>query len=80
MVIFASVERVFKNKKLTYKLTLEEAPADIYNADPLIHARALAVSIEKIVIAAPAQYQWEYKIFKRSLAPGVNENDFYRRQ
>jgi KDO2-lipid IV(A) lauroyltransferase len=54
------------------------APADeaVYGADPVAYAAALNTSIEALVARDPAQYQWEYKRFKR---PPGNQVSVYAR-
>ncbi len=48
-----------------FDVRIVEPAADIYHADPLVSAAAMNAGIEALVRSAPAQYQWEYKRFKR---------------
>ncbi len=48
-----------------FKITLAEAPENIYSEDVEVSVTALNGAIEKLVRSDPAQYQWEYKRFKK---------------
>ena len=48
-----------------FEILYEPAPDAIYDGDPVVHATAMNQAIERIVMRQPAQYQWEYKRFKR---------------
>lgn len=49
-----------------FELIFRAPPAELYSSDEEIALRALNRGIEALVLEAPAQYQWEYKRFKRS--------------
>jgi Kdo2-lipid IVA lauroyltransferase/acyltransferase len=55
-----------------FRIVFKAPPEEIYSEDPTISAAALNKGIEACVADAPAQYQWEYKRFKR------NQDYFYR--
>jgi KDO2-lipid IV(A) lauroyltransferase len=46
-------------------LVIEPAPEGIYSSDVQVSLSAMNAGIERCVMAAPQQYQWEYKRFKR---------------
>jgi KDO2-lipid IV(A) lauroyltransferase len=48
-----------------FAIVFREPDAAIYASDPQTALQALNHSIENVVKEAPAQYQWEYKRFKR---------------
>ncbi|MBM88378.1 MAG: hypothetical protein CMQ41_08395 [Gammaproteobacteria bacterium] len=48
-----------------YKVIVEEASSEIYSNDIGVSVEALNKSVEKNVEKAIAQYQWEYKRFKK---------------
>jgi Kdo2-lipid IVA lauroyltransferase/acyltransferase len=48
-----------------FRIQLNLAPEDIADPDPVVSATAMNRAIEALILAAPAQYQWEYKRFKR---------------
>jgi Kdo2-lipid IVA lauroyltransferase/acyltransferase len=71
-VLIASAIRVDGGFDLQFRLADPELGA----ADPLIATAAMNREIEAAVKRAPAQYQWEYKRFKRAPA---GQPDCYRR-
>lgn len=56
-----------------YQVRVEPVEQAFYDEDAHISARALNLSIEKLVKDYPAQYQWEYKRFKKQ----ANGERFY---
>lgn len=48
-----------------FKIVFQAAAEDIYAADEQIACTALNQSVEQLIAHAPAQYQWEYKRFRR---------------
>lgn len=48
-----------------FKMVVMEADAAIYSEDQLTSVSGLNASVEACVRRAPAQYQWEYKRFRR---------------
>ena len=48
-----------------FELSFSEPDRDIYNPSPLKSATAMNAAIEALVLTDPAQYQWEYKRFRR---------------
>ena len=48
-----------------FGIRFTEADPSIGNSDALVSAAALNRSIEALIREDPAQYQWEYKRFKR---------------
>jgi KDO2-lipid IV(A) lauroyltransferase len=52
-----------------FKLVVIEADAQIYREDQLTGLSGLNASVEACVRRAPAQYQWEYKRFRRLPEP-----------
>jgi len=58
-----------------FALKFAEADADVRSQDPASAAEAVNRCMERLVRAAPAQYQWEYKRFKR---PPPGWQDPYR--
>ncbi len=48
-----------------FDVVFEAAPEGVYDPDPEVSAAAMNQAIEEIVRRHPAQYQWEYKRFKR---------------
>ncbi|MEH6557655.1 MAG: lysophospholipid acyltransferase family protein [Oceanicoccus sp.] len=46
-------------------MVIEPAPEGIYSSDVQVSLSAMNAGIERCVMAAPEQYQWEYKRFKR---------------
>jgi KDO2-lipid IV(A) lauroyltransferase len=65
-VLVAFAERVPKG----FELHFLEPDDEIYSQDLSTSLSAMNRSIEDAVSIAPAQYQWEYKRFKRRLADG----------
>ena len=61
LVFLCSAERTVGGFHVRY----QAASQDVYSDDPATHAGALNRDIEAIVSIDPAQYQWEYKRFKR---------------
>jgi KDO2-lipid IV(A) lauroyltransferase len=59
--VFAFAKRVEDGFDLIYR----EAPAEIYSDDPNTSLTALNLGVERLVMEAPEQYQWEYKRFKK---------------
>mgnify|MGYP005841894321 CR=1 FL=1 len=58
-----------------FSLHFSDPEAGLADPDPTVAARALNASIEPLVRAAPAQYQWDYKRFKH---PPPGREDPYR--
>lgn len=52
-----------------FKMVVIEADAQIYSEDPLTSVTGLNASVAACVRRAPAQYQWEYKRFRRLPEP-----------
>lgn len=63
VVIFAFAQR--RQNGEGFDIVFIPGEKDIYNPDPILAATAMNRSVEACVKAAPAQYQWEYKRFKR---------------
>lgn len=63
LVLFAYAERLPNGQG--FNVVFEPAHPDISHDDPVIAATALNRSVEKVVLAIPAQYQWEYKRFRK---------------
>ena len=61
--LFAYAKRV----KGGFEVVVEQAPADIHSDDEQLAVNALSAGIEHCVRSVPAQYQWEYKRFKKRL-------------
>jgi KDO2-lipid IV(A) lauroyltransferase len=61
-VIFAYAQR--RPDGDGFDIVFTPADSDIYHADPVISATAMNKSVERCVLAAPSQYQWEYKRFR----------------
>ena len=78
-VVMASVTRKFSANKLNYNLIFRQPFSGLYSSDPSVHGDALKKSIEQVVVESPAQYQWEYKIFKGNLTE-TTTRDIYLRQ
>lgn len=66
LVIFCSAIRVPGG----FSMHFWEPPSDIYSDDVAKSLRALNLGVEQSVALAPAQYQWEYKRFRRQ-PPGL---------
>jgi Kdo2-lipid IVA lauroyltransferase/acyltransferase len=60
-VLFIYMHRV----KDGFELVFQKAPELMYNADPVLSATGLNQGFEQCIAADPAQYQWDYKRFKR---------------
>ena len=60
-VVMAWVERTGQG----FAAHIEPLHGDVYSADPATSAAAMNVAIERVVRRSPAQYQWEYKRFRR---------------
>jgi len=58
-----------------FALRFAEAEAGVHAQDPKAAAEAVNRSMERLVRSVPAQYQWEYKRFKR---PPPGSQDPYR--
>lgn len=52
-----------------FKLVFFEPDAAIYSTDEAESMAALNRSVEQVVALAPAQYQWEYKRFRKQQSP-----------
>jgi KDO2-lipid IV(A) lauroyltransferase len=63
LVLFSYAERLPHGKG--FNVVFVPAEQDIYHSDLLIAATALNRSVEHIVLAAPSQYQWGYKRFRK---------------
>ena len=70
VVLFAYARRVQDG----FVIGFDEPDAEVYSADPQISVDAMNRSIEKLVLTAPEQYQWEYKRFRRQ---PDGEQNFY---
>ena len=60
-VVMAWVERTQRG----FTAHIEPLHGDVYSADAATSAAAMNVAIEQVVRRDPAQYQWEYKRFRR---------------
>jgi len=60
-VVFAFARRVPKG----FEVVFHEPPAAIYSDDQVAAITALSQGVEACVLDVPAQYQWEYKRFKK---------------
>lgn len=63
LVLFAYAERLPHGEG--FNVVFLPADKDISHDDPLLAAAALNRSVEQVVLAAPSQYQWEYKRFRK---------------
>ncbi len=52
-----------------FKLVVIDADEQIYSAEPVVSVTGLNASVAACVRRAPAQYQWEYKRFRRLPEP-----------
>ena len=77
-VLFASVERVVVDGTLKYVLRFERGVEGVESDDEQTYADAVNTSIEHIIERAPAQYQWEYKRFKRAPGHEEKQDSLYR--
>lgn len=59
-----------------FSIVLQPVSQDLYAADTAVAATALNQAVEQLVALAPAQYQWEYKRFRRG--PGGIKTGVYR--
>ncbi len=71
------VERDLSRSNYSYRLRFERLDRAAF-ADEDQAATAVNAAIERAIADAPAQYQWEYKRFKRP--PEGGQNNIYRRQ
>ncbi len=55
-----------------FELVFEEVDSDIYSKDLVISATGMNKGFERCIASDPAQYQWDYKRFKR------NPDKFYK--
>lgn len=76
--LVGSVERVTSELGFSYRLCFETIDADLTQTDAATCAQIINGAIERVVRRAPAQYQWEYKRFKRPA--GIDHTNIYRRQ
>ena len=51
---------------------------NIYSEDTEVSVSAMNKSIERLVLEAPEQYQWEYKRFKKH--PSGKKKVYYRKK
>lgn len=72
-VLFIYMKRV----EAGFELVFRQAPELIYSADPVESATGLNQGFEQCIADDPAQYQWDYKRFKRRPA---GETKIYRRR
>lgn len=63
VVLFAYAERLPGGRG--FKVVFIPADEQISHADPVLAASAVNRSVEQCVLAVPAQYQWEYKRFRK---------------
>jgi KDO2-lipid IV(A) lauroyltransferase len=61
-----------------FKIVVIEADPDIYSADQVTSVAGLNASVAACVVRAPAQYQWEYKRFRRLPPPYPPQYQFRR--
>jgi len=62
-VLFAYAQRLERGQG--FKVVFFPADSDINHHDAVVAATALNRSVEQCVLAAPTQYQWEYKRFRK---------------
>lgn len=62
-VLFAYAERLPQGKG--FNVVFEPADEEINHHDPQVAATALNRSVERVVMALPSQYQWEYKRYRK---------------
>lgn len=60
-IVFAFARRVDKG----FQIVVREPSPEIHSEDEQTAMAALNRGVEQLVVMAPAQYQWEYKRFKR---------------
>ncbi|QCF25023.1 lysophospholipid acyltransferase family protein [Hydrocarboniclastica marina] len=53
-----------------FRLVIQSPDTRLFDTDPILSATGLNASVEQCVRAIPAQYQWEYKRFRRR-PPGL---------
>lgn len=69
-VVLFTIQRVPKG----FRVQVESATSDVRNTDVEVAAQALNDEVARVVQRDPAQYQWEYKRFRR-----VPDRDVYRK-
>ena len=62
-VLFTYAKRLEKGKG--FEVVIFPADDDIRDDDPVVATTALNRCVEKCVLGAPSQYQWEYKRFRK---------------
>ena len=62
-------------EEVGFSITFTEAPIDIYSEQVEVSVTAMNGAIQKLVEKNPAQYQWEYKRFKK---PAAGAKDLYK--
>lgn len=67
--VLGFAERTWRDGRAGWNIIFEAVPEEIYAEHIQISVSALNSSIEQLVSRAPAQYQWEYKRFRR-VPPG----------
>lgn len=67
-VVLGAAIRVYDG----FRVTFREVDDAIRDADPVVSATAMNEAIASLVRETPAQYQWEYKRFKRP-PPGTSD-------
>jgi KDO2-lipid IV(A) lauroyltransferase len=77
-VVIAGIERVMETRGYHYRAHFEPLFEEPTELDEQGFAALMNRSIERLVRRAPAQYQWEYKRFKRP--PEKGQPNIYRRQ
>lgn len=77
-IVIAGIERVEGAGGYSFRLHVEPLVEESRELDAKGFASVMNRSIEKFVRRAPAQYQWEYKRFKRP--PEQGQPTIYRRQ
>ncbi len=77
-VVIVGIERVADSSGYHYRIHIEPLVEDPSGLDEQEFAAVMNRSIERLVLRAPAQYQWEYKRFKRP--PEKGQPNIYRRQ
>jgi Kdo2-lipid IVA lauroyltransferase/acyltransferase len=60
-----------------FRVRFTRMPDDIADPDPVVSAAAMNRAVEALVMSDPAQYQWEYRRFKR---PPPGQPDPYPRR
>ena len=77
-VLLGSVQRLVTEAGFSYQLKFESLSSELASSDPETCATLINQSIEQVILRDPAQYQWEYKRFKRPA--DWREENIYRRQ